>query len=501
MMSDSNAGSRDLANEGTMDIDVGSTSSNPIDVDLNTGGMDGQGVSYLRKIPLEILVRIAKFISTDDIANTRLTCKSIERNLFNYFSREFFKKKQFMAYSISLQALLDISKHPGLGPCLKHVIICTDRLDDTMQLANIGVDADQERRQEQIDLYCADHTNLLCTGRLHNILAEAFANLPNLETIDIRDFNSRTRDRDVNETNQGGYWSSYGSVTIRRDTGIRPPLVSRGPLLYKYPSQLLNVLLSALATAKSRPGSLEVITRRSGVDDSAFFISPWIRQPVEQLLAGLKTLHLAVYPGNQYRVKMPMMRKFLILVPNIIWLRLNFTTGHPIYPGQKDQFANLLYWIAGCNDDGSRIDDPPQVPSFQLKTLDLGDMELVPAQLLGLVDKFAPTLRDLSLRRVCLKPPRADPDPQDKPNMWATLFARFGRVKELELRKVSLGWLRQGPVPVVFQIPTDGTTMQVQCPERTFTFYAEKPSVVEQVRAEIRPAWPIDRNDDDQSGM
>jgi len=135
-------------------------------------------------------VRITKFVATTDFGNVRLTCRVLEQALFHFFSHEFFRKKQFMVSTFSLRTLIDISKHPTLSPFLTHVIIATDRLSNYMP---VGLPEAKEKARHHHD---ADYTFLVESGLLRDMLAEALGNLRNLETIDIRDFNSRSRNRD-----------------------------------------------------------------------------------------------------------------------------------------------------------------------------------------------------------------------------------------------------------------------------------------------------------------
>jgi len=151
----------------------------------------------LTKLPLEVLVRITYFITTSDLANVRLTCRALEGSLFHFFSHEFFRKKQFMVSTKSLQTLIDIANHPTLSPCLKHVIITTDRVM-AYGLGGFGIrllDLSAEKRQH-VHAADSDRQALVSTGLMRDMLAEAFGKLSNLETIDLRDFNSRTRNRD-----------------------------------------------------------------------------------------------------------------------------------------------------------------------------------------------------------------------------------------------------------------------------------------------------------------
>jgi hypothetical protein len=82
-------------------------------------------MATLLDMPLELLVQISSYVTTPDLSALRLTCKRLERSLWEWFAEEFFVKKQFMITQPSLQALLDISYHPSLSKKLKHVIIST----------------------------------------------------------------------------------------------------------------------------------------------------------------------------------------------------------------------------------------------------------------------------------------------------------------------------------------------------------------------------------------
>lgn len=87
-------------------------------------------MANLLSLPLELLVHISSLVSTADLAALRLTCKQTEKSLYEWFSEEFFVKKQFMLTHPSLQVLLDISRHASLSKKLKHLIIATTVYDD-----------------------------------------------------------------------------------------------------------------------------------------------------------------------------------------------------------------------------------------------------------------------------------------------------------------------------------------------------------------------------------
>jgi hypothetical protein len=383
-----------------------------------------QAESWLVQIPLEVLIRITYFISTSDLGNVRLSCKALEQGVFSFFSHEFFRKKQFMVSTDSLQALVDISKHPTLSPYLKHVIISTDRpkLNSWVQDRNDEVRA-------SLELAVSDHMQLLATGGLRDMLVEAFANLTNLETVDIRDFNSRSRNRD----GIGSQWKSYGAVAIAISTGapVKPgATMDQDP----YAAQLFSATTAALATAEARPKSIEVLMRSGSswrpfaLHDTAFYIPPRMEASMSPLLAGLKSLHLSLALTHTTRMRPFMFQKFLSLTPNLTWLRLNFTNT------TRNDSESVLAWLA--LKDGQSPAAPFDMDPIRLdhlERLDLGSNEMEQKTLVKLVAKFAPTLVSLYLRRVSLLD-QADHTRDVKSNPWELCLRAMSKIPNLNLR-------------------------------------------------------------------
>lgn len=110
-----------------------------------------------------------------------------------------------MVEHVSLQALVEISRHPILSHRLEEVLISTEMLD----------------RPHQDPDHSSDHTLrefLLRTGEARDMMAEAFSNLKNLRVVGLRDFNgspgSRARD------GPDAYWQSYGE-SYEADSALR----------------------------------------------------------------------------------------------------------------------------------------------------------------------------------------------------------------------------------------------------------------------------------------
>jgi len=396
--------------------------------------MDPQAECWLAQIPLEILIRITYFVSTPDLGSMRLSCKALEQRLFNFFSHEFFRKKQFMASTDSLQALIDISNHPTLSPFLKHVIIATDRPSRPAW--------SQDRNDPPRALFevaTADHTHLLASGGLRDMLAEAFACLSNLETVDIRDFNAESRTRD----GQRAQWRSYGVVTLGNSTRSMPdlgPRIDHDPYL----DELFMAVTAALAAAQARPKSLEVLVRNKkasifGLHDTAFYIPRRLEPAMAPLLNGLRSLHLTLALSHPAKMRPFMFQKFLTLTPNLTWLRLNFVRTDPA------SIHDVLSWLAFK--DGAAplasIDSPP-ITLCHLERIDLGDAVLTGKALLSLVSKFASSLTSLYLHRVCLtgSDDGGGTAGATKVNAWVPCLSAMARIPGLGLRAVNFNQLQ-----------------------------------------------------------
>ncbi|KAH8773068.1 hypothetical protein BGZ57DRAFT_414629 [Hyaloscypha finlandica] len=185
------------------------------------------GMSRLTTIPLEVLLQITSNLTTPEYGNLRRTCKRIEETLFTSFSREFFTKKQFMITEFSLQALVDISKS-RLSSSLNHVIFGLERPSMRQDHILPPVSASQPEnhvRSNRFRQECVGHMSLLYANQDVEMLAKAFSNLCNLETIGIRDWNSRTRNRDY----PYNVWNSYGVRTFQEETGRPLDLPRRFP--------------------------------------------------------------------------------------------------------------------------------------------------------------------------------------------------------------------------------------------------------------------------------
>jgi hypothetical protein len=409
-------------------------------------------MASLLTIPLELLVAISSHVSTRDLGALRLTCKQVEKSLYEWFSKEFFTKKQFMLTHESLQALVDISKHPSFSQKLTHVIIATNNyVDEPMRFINEDASARYIQGYE-------DQAILLATGIDRDMLTEAFMRLKNLQTVGIRDFNNHKRSRD------GINWTSWGAPTIEQETGhaTRFSGNTRYTTAVGFLAHVFQVIIVALGKANQRPEEIEVLLRRNWLNDYSFRIPDFIYPTIKPCLLGLKKLLLRVDLSPVYlhshfdgtpmnRVSGRSLRHFLHYTPNLTHLRLNLPFMN------VDGNSEFLQWLATptAPQDPLLVDkplDPPPVGLAFLETLDFGQFRTQPHLILSVVAKFAPTLRSLNLWQLSILGTQSAYHDRSS-NMWQPFFKSLGKIPQLQLNHLMLGKLTQHPYDVQFKTP------------------------------------------------
>lgn len=335
----------------------------------------------LLHLPPELLLRISWHLTTPELGSLRRTCKQIENALFASFAREFFTKKQFMLEQVSLQALVDIANHPTLSAWLSEVIIDMHGFPINFPHMAITSRALKEMQKQ-------GHISgsiLVATGKACDMLVEAFRKLPNLKTVNIRDYSARGRTRDGEASWRSHGWS-YNGVFSQNDyrsagryTGTQ--------------STVFPLVLHALARAQAKPEGLEVFLRKPksngvGLQPTAFGFSKNALDPgIDAVFNGLRTLMLCLAENVYLAKEGPMMgdgtviggpwddrpydddntyeaplRLLLQRTPNLTTLRLNF---------DPDQWYGyrILDWLG-------RPTSTTLVPFAHLTGLDLGRLFL-----------------------------------------------------------------------------------------------------------------------------
>ncbi|KAJ0299567.1 hypothetical protein COL516b_009071 [Colletotrichum fioriniae] len=414
-----------------------------------------QSKSPFNKVPLEVLIRISDQLSTPDLGSLRLTCRSIEQSMFNLFMKEFFTQRQFMLTEFSLQTLIDISKS-RLSDCLDYVIIGLNTF--TRHYFSPGEEAKETRYREAQ----SDHHTLVNSGQDVAMLTEAFQNLKNLKTVGIRDYHSKGRGfRDGFEVS----WASYGATTLRQYTGVdllRIPIEE----MVAYTNKVFITLFTALGNAAARPSAFELLRHQQGVpsDDAYNLFTKYLKPKVVPILEGLETFICVVNvatgpsrftsltgsPGTHQRRRYDyLLRLFLGAMPNLKHLRLNFA-----HPGHNtDAIDEFIDWLgtpassALSEPDDNQLPTPPAPVAFpHLEEINLGFVEVEPKRLLKVVQKLAPTLKNLEMWKVTLRT-RTGAVQGDYNvrgdisiiNMWARFLQSLRSIPDLDLKHIMVG--------------------------------------------------------------
>ncbi|KAL1610108.1 hypothetical protein SLS60_001773 [Paraconiothyrium brasiliense] len=374
----------------------------------------------LTGLPLELLVHlIAVYLPTEDLGALRLTDKYLEKALFDTFAREFFTKRQFMLSTSSLQTLVDISRHGALNKTLKHVIIGMESFQ-SFQDADPGFWNLSDAQRRVFFAGFADQFSLMSSGHDRTLLVEAFRNLPNLDTIGIRDYSANGRVRD------GGRWSSYGAPTISRQLGYDLQIYSN-----EFASCVFQLVMQALADANRVIPSIETILRGqlAGLTDLAFYLRSPDRK-IDAVLSGLEQLLLTLHFTNSLRgtlnVDLLFLGSFLLRTPSLKHLRLNFQKPHT-----STTYTVLQHLVT----------TPNLLPSLQ--RLDLGMMSTSPDTLLQIMSKFSVTLQHVSLWKTELRYDNSVlwNDSEDRYNPWPRVLRVISTTSHLS--RMTLGCLGQ----------------------------------------------------------
>ncbi|KAG8163221.1 hypothetical protein KVR01_006518 [Diaporthe batatas] len=429
--------------------------------------------SRLMLLPRELVDNIAAWLPTQDFNALRLTCKDLEAKSFKYWSECFFKKRQFMIDQFSLQTLVDISQHAALSQVMTHLVIGLDELQACHRRPSVGSFAEFSRWR---DAYCAQKA-LLYGGGAADILSTALSNLPRLHTIDIRDFESSTRYRDVVAGREVPRWRSYGSSRYQQWPRETPWLVGLSGPRTNFVDTVFTVVLAAVARSSSAVRNLEVILRNRKIclqDDA--FSTFWI--PGTLLTNGLPALtklHLDLdargltgsgFPANFLNMSnhawldpsTEYLRRFLALTPNVSWLRLNFPLHDELVssPGSK-----LMAWLSLRSDFNAPPDAPwgqgnPVPVALPLRRLDLGNVTISLVIIRGLLMKFA-DLEHIVMRDVRLYFTASTPDQDEDEDRTSCEWSRLIRslnVTGPKLKKLELDRVTEGPpgnlIPIIF---------------------------------------------------
>ncbi|CAK7271890.1 hypothetical protein SEPCBS119000_004838 [Sporothrix epigloea] len=362
------------------------------------------GLDCLSRLSAELLLRVTRDLTTTELCAVRSCSRTLECALRDLFLREFFWRRQFMLTEFSLQTLLAIAQHPLMSQSLRHVSIGVEEYvttdcrppDGEVQSVNLMLDTARQKA-------------LLANGRALQLLATAFSLLPNLQTVQLRDYPSRTRYRD----GPSEAWSSYGLRSAREQLGSQADGLLTKNASQNFSSRAFALVMAALAQSDARPANIEVLIHSSvaGLTNLAFDLTPLPRlslpgvsagnganADVLPILAGLRRLHLKL---QCVECLLPLYA-WLAHCPNIRWLRLHLQTQ---VPNHNDVFLSQLgsplpaYYPFPTGSIASR--DITMPFASHLRRLELGFACCRRVVLQDLLGRF-PALEDLSLYRFSL---------------------------------------------------------------------------------------------------
>lgn len=364
--------------------------------------MDTQPHSQLARLPAEVLGHITRWVSTTDYSAVRRTCKMLERKTFQQWTHEFFRKKQFMVSTVSLDTLVDIAKHPHIGPVLRHLVLCTDSIPPPVLRSAVIEDITPQDRAK-LDAY-DDQFWLLSTGLWIRKLTEGMALLPNLQTIDLRDFNSRTRFRDGPEA----AWQSYGAGTYYQESGQKTTMVENIGRIYQG-------AIVAIAESGVTPPNFEVIMR-GPISDQTLYIPPDLVPRLTPFFSNLRKFHIV---GGSGALVMPNLQKLIAMASNVTWLRINLTLFDATLSSEE-----FWQWFSGPPTFSSRGVHSPTLPN--LETLDIGFSHIKHEVLSAIPAKYK--LRTLTLWKTVLVDAPYVPrnrTPEEPENLWLPVLRSF----------------------------------------------------------------------------
>ncbi|KAG9250277.1 uncharacterized protein F5Z01DRAFT_379623 [Emericellopsis atlantica] len=414
--------------------------------------LTSQTACPIKAIPVEILLTITQYLTTPELCSLRLSCKAIEDRTWNSFTDEYFSRKQFMISPFSLRALISISQQSRLADKIRCLQIGTD------QILPLHIERVDHESSSSLDSYLqandlfAAQAMLLRTGKQVKLLAEAMRNLPNLEKVVVRDFNSvNKRQKDSVNTSK---WRSHGAtISERAGAVVRIRNSSSwGADTDNFTATVFHSVLSALGEAEVSVKSIEQLSN-DGMDDHSFALDLTISPEILPVLRGLQRFHVSLSKPNIEQDNIYHYRyftAFLQHMPDLRDLRINVHNGH------SPEASSLLKWLSLpilAEDTHANLDSlPPGLPSpvslEKLDALSLGFIAAEPESLLSLIAKFAPRLCKLELWKVSLpllpRPPAPSMSSGDpKASAWEPFIKRLVAIPHLHLEEIMIGCMQE----------------------------------------------------------
>ncbi|KAL2272320.1 hypothetical protein FJTKL_06947 [Diaporthe vaccinii] len=446
--------------------------------------------SLLLCLPNELLDSVLTNLPCQDINDLRLHCRQARMKTFPFWSRSYFRTRQFMIDAYSLQTLVDISRHPQLSRVLTHLVIGVDEIDTKDTLAYIRASkARNPHNRPSLFQYWRDAASaqqaLLNTGRAIDLLSSAMAHLPNLDKVSVSGSKLFAHAPYYSKTfhyldlGMRSYGSSAHQMQPRHTTSGMPN--SKG-----FIDRVFNVVLNSLVRSAPKITSLQ--TRLSNddtlnyMDDEAFNLLPLapMQTSAATVLGSLTELHLEVSLESQLLEKVDNLiehdhifntsnfglRRLLGLARNLQCLTLKFVGGETI-EGHCD-FTAWLSEPAGRpledaydgNENASSKShtsvawNPPPISLPFLRRLVLQGLFISPGQLRATFTKFhdlkSAALQGVYLRRCFIDSPPVPEYSDEMENTWAEFFrgshSALSNLESLELHNLATMQYREDPI-------------------------------------------------------
>jgi len=283
-------------------------------------------MSRLSQLPVELVEIIASFLPSEDLFNLRLTCRELSTKTFHYFTQEHFTIKQFFPSLYGLEALLAISKS-RLSESLRTVVLGPHDSNTTIFPVTARDEEDRKQSLQGYLHYVNENRYMKRTGLDAIILQEAFANLPNCSTLEIRDYSLLTIKADE-WCNAIHPLSSYGQSQFSKvAAGWNSP---KDTTAFTQLTRTFTIALHAAMTAKLPLESVIMDYAMSWGKNETPLDLPSLRWFDPSDCSLKKLLHLQLYIACYADLRKPgwagmvdRIVQFFILAPNINRLGLN----------------------------------------------------------------------------------------------------------------------------------------------------------------------------------
>lgn len=387
---------------------------------------NSQHTSPLARLPPELFPSITGYLSTDEYNALRLTCKVVESKTIPDWAHRFFKARQFVITTFSLDALTGIARHPELCKALNLLSISVDSIVSPNQReldvasrrelpapaqdpdpaaeedapAADGSDTEaadpndqpqqpehgpSQPRADKLNAWHAAYNDqhwLLGSGTWVPRLAEAMALLPNLKTVALRNFCDIRSPVIV---------FSYGTATVTQST----PRGSTGLMHWDEIDRVFHGVLLAIIQSGITPRRFEIdFTGVGFVSDAGMYLPRDIVHKLRPFFTSLRSMCLLLPLAHP---DMPNARTFLSHMKNLESLWVCGSTHHT-------QEMGFWAWLGDSACEGQPTATPrPYIPPARfpsLKSLTVEHCAVTVDEILLLVSKFG--IRSLTLERCFL---------------------------------------------------------------------------------------------------